>query len=1174
MKKSDTLYAIPYRARQAFIVQFSLALFFCFVAYASPGIAQNVLLKRVSVDLVDVSLKEALLEIEDKGEISFVYSGSQLPLDDQVTIQQENQSLGSLLDTLFGPIDIKYQVQGTNKHIVLSLKGSDTVPTGSDRVDIQIIQQDGTISGKVIDIEGIPLLGVTVLVKDTGRGTTTDMDGNYSILADQGEILEFRLVGFRTKEATIGMSTSLNMVLEEDIIALNEVVVSTGYQEIPKERATGSFVYADEERLDNQIGVISISEKIQGLIPGVLVEGNRIVIRGQSTINADASPVIVVDGFPTSLSLDDINPNDIDNITVLRDAAAASIWGVRASNGVIVITTKKGKTGSKPRFSYTSSLRITERPDISALRLADSHQYIDAELEALDRGWVNLTSADGNSGNSRVFEIYKKQYDGDISPEEAERLYNQLRANDSHGQSDLFFRNSISQQHDLSMSGATEVNNYYASLNIQDNTFESVGNSDTRVKFNLKNTYQIHPRIALDANISISYAKGAFNGVGTYSFVRQKPYELFVDGEGDYVPVYDAYRSVETNKELEELGYYDWNNNLKRDVDNGDNTTRSFSPKIITGLTAQLLDGLRYEGRFMYETRRYGNETFFNEEMYKTRDLINKFTTITGDGLEYQIPRGPLFEYTNTEMQSHTLRNQLIFSKNYKGTKHRVNALLGTEITKTKNNLEKGRYFNYDKNLLTYSLIDEKTLAEGVPGWNGFTQRLPAIWRPITETENRYFSYYFNGAYTYGDRYTFSASGRIDKSNLFGADANDRVTPLYSIGFSWNVANEDFFDVGFINALKIRATTGENGNVDKSTSKVLVATPETNSYSTGEQFLKIEFPENKELKWESTKSYNVGIDLGMFNNRLSLVADYYIKKSYDLLAYSEADPSLGFSSVYRNTASVGNKGIDIGLGARIFEGDFGWNLEFNISKNTNEVTKVYNPNPTVDNYLTGGYGRQIEGFPIDYIYNFRWAGLSNDGHPQIYDHEGNVYSSEDSEVDPQIEWLSYAGSTAPKYFGSVINTFRYKGLRLNTIFTYKFGHVMRLPTVYVRGSDLVLAEVDNRWRQPGDENRTDIPRMYDVAQQPFIRSQFSKANDHRTKSASFVRLNNVNLIYDFPKGILGKEIQSLQLQAQATNVALWTRNDRNIDPEAINLRYGDLSLPSPSIYTFGIRVGF
>ncbi|MBR9854331.1 MAG: SusC/RagA family TonB-linked outer membrane protein [Algicola sp.] len=1131
-------------------------------------------MKKVTVDLVDVSLKEALSEIEDKGEISFVYSGSQLPLNKQVTIQEENQSLGSLLNTLFMPFDIKYQVQGTNKHIVLSHNQTDIDNATLEYNDLLVEQQDGAIRGKVIDIGGIPLLGVTVLVKDTDRGTTTDMDGNYSIVAKEGEILEFRLVGFKTKEATIKGSAPINMVLEEDIIALNEVVVSTGYQEIPKERATGSFVFADEERLDNQVGVISISEKIQGLIPGVLVEGNRIVIRGQSTINADASPVIVVDGFPTSLSLDDINPNDIENITVLRDAAAASIWGVRASNGVIVITTKKGKTGSKPRFSYSSSLRITEQPDISALRLADSHQYIDAELEALDRGWVNLSSANGNSGNSRVFEIYKKQFDGDITPEEAERLYNQLRANDSHGQSDLFFRNSISQQHNLSMSGATEANNYYASLNIQDNKFQSVGNSDTRVKFNIKNTYQIHPKIALDANISISYARGAFNGASTYSFVRQKPYELFVDEQGGYVPVYDVFRSVERNEELQGLGYYDWNKNMKRDVDNSDNATRSFSPKIITGVTAELMDGLRYEGRFMYETRRYRNETFFNEEMYKTRDLINKFTTITGSGLEYQIPKGPLFEYTNTEMQSHTVRNQLIFSKNYNGTKHRVNALLGTEITKTKNNLEKGRYFNYDKNLLTYSLIDEKTLAEGVPGWNGFTQRLPAIWRPITETENRYFSYYFNGAYTYGDRYTFSASGRIDKSNLFGADANDRITPLYSVGLSWNVVNEDFFNLDFINTLKLRATMGENGNVDRSTSKVLVATPETNSYSTGEQYLKIDFPENKELKWESTKSYNVGVDLGMFNNRLSLVADYYIKNSYDLLAYSEADPSLGFSSVYRNTASVENKGIDLGLGARIFEGDFGWNFEFNISKNTNEVTKVYNPNPTVDNYLTGGYGRQIEGYPIDYIYNFRWAGLSEDGHPQIYDNEGNIYSSEDPELDPQIEWLNYAGSTAPKYFGSVVNTLRYKGFRLNTIFTYKFGHVMRLPTVYVRGSDLLLAEVDNRWRQPGDENTTDIPRMYDVAQQPFVRTQFSEANDNRTKSASFVRLNNVNLIYDFPKGILGKEIQSLQIQAQATNVALWTKNDRGIDPEAINLRYGDLSLPNPSIYTFGIRVGF
>lgn len=166
-----------------------------------------------------------------------------------------------------------------------------------------------------------------------------------------------------------------------------EVVVSTGYQKIPKERATGSFVIANEERLNTQVGVISIREKIQGLLPGVLVQGNSIVIRGQSTINANTQPAIIVDGFPTSLSLDDINPNDIESITVLRDAAAASIWGVRASNGVIVITTKRGDESSKPKFAYTTSLRITEMPEIGALQLANSSQYIDAELESLDRGW-------------------------------------------------------------------------------------------------------------------------------------------------------------------------------------------------------------------------------------------------------------------------------------------------------------------------------------------------------------------------------------------------------------------------------------------------------------------------------------------------------------------------------------------------------------------------------------------------------------------------------------------------------------------------------------------------------------------------------------------------------------------------------------------------------------------
>lgn len=1175
MKKSHTLYRIRDLAIQVYARQSAIMVIFGFLIGVNQMAAQNLLKREITVSLADVTLKEALNEIEKKGQISFVYSASQLPLSERVNVKNNRQTIENILNALLTPLDINYEVQGSNRHIVLSyVKNGTNKRQVNDVGAVSVNQNKKTVAGRVIDNKGVPVLGVTVVVKGTNTGTTSDIDGQYSIEVSHNQVLEFRLVGFKTKEIAVNGQSVINLVLEEDVISLDEVVVSTGYQEIPKERATGSFVFADEERLSNQVGVISIREKIQGLLPGVMVEGSSLTIRGQSTINANTQPAIVVDGFPTSLSLEDINPNDIESITVLRDAAAASIWGVRASNGVIVITTKTGQEGSKPMFTYTSSLRIDEIPDIDALQLANSRQYIDVELEGLDRGWMNLSSGNGNVGYSRVYEIYKMQYDGEISPEEAERRYDVLRGNNSYNQTDLFFRNSMSQQHDLSVSGATKTNNYYVSLNFQDNKFQSIGNQDSRIKLNIKNNYQVHPRIAISTNISISHIKSHSNGISMYSFARQKPYELFVDENGDYVPVYDGFRTIERNQELFEMGYYDWNNNLKRDVDNGDNSTVTFSPKIITGLTVDLIDGLRYQGSFMYETRRYRNEAFYNEEMYKTRDLINRFTRIASNGLENQIPRGPLFEFTNYNLESHTLRNQLVYSKNLDDNKHKINALLGTEITKIKNNQEKGRYFNYDKDLLTYSLIDEKTLAEGVVGWNGSTLYLPSIWRPITEAENRYFSYYFNGAYTYNNRYTFSASGRIDKSNLFGAAANDRITPLYSIGASWNVSNENFFKVDFINTLKIRATTGENGNIDKSTSKVLVATPATNSYSTGEGYLQVEYPENKELKWETTKTNNFGVDMGMFNNRISLSFDYYIRKSYDLLAFSEADPSLGFEKVYRNTASVENKGFDLSLSALIIDADFGWNVDFSLSKNKNEVTKVYSPNPTVDNYLTGGYTRQIQGYPIDYIYNYRWAGLSADGHPQIYDNANNIYSSENPDVNPEVDWLTYAGSTSPKYFGSFINGFRYKGLRLNTIFTYKFGHVMRLPTVYVRGVSHVLAEVDQRWRQPGDENTTDIPRMYDVLNEPYLRSQFANANDNRTKNASFIRLNNISLVYDFAKGVLGKEIKNLQLQAQVTNIGLWTKNDRDIDPEAIDLRYGHLRLPNPSVYTFGLKIGF
>lgn len=1132
----------------------------CCLHVSAGGVSQT-----VSFSGRDIGLKTVFEAVEKQTGFVFFYDGKLLESANPVTINARQLALEAFLQAVLKDQPLKYTIR--DKTILIARKKAEPV------VEVPLYVP---ITGIVRDTAGRPLPDVSVSVKGSAVSVKTDHNGRFTINAEPGQVLIFTSVNTESYELRIDNDTELSVRLRSRITQLNEVsILSTGYQSIPKERATGSFSSVEAKELDRQIAVSDIREKFKTLLPGVLMSGNDPIIRGKSTINGNQAPIIVIDGFPTELSLAALNPNDVERITVLRDAAAASIWGVRASNGVIVITTKQGKKNAngRPAFSFTSSVKMQEMPDIASLKLANSQAYVDVEIEALTKGWYNLNNPNNNMGNSRVYEIFRKRSRNEITEAEANAQYDLLRNNNSYAQDDLFFRKGIFQQYNLSASGATDVNRYYVSFNYQHNQPYSRGNNDQRMTLFIKNSYQFLPRLRLDADINLSFIKGENNGVLLDAFVLQKPYELFVDAQGNYVPVYDSYRTVERNKELQDKGYYDWNYNVKRDVDNSDNRNTNFAPRINLGVNYKILDGLSFDSKAQYERRNYKSEVFNNEEMYATRDLINKFTILTAGAVNNQIPRGPIYNMLVEELEAYSWRNQLKYDKELGEGLHRISAIAGTEVSRSLIKTNESRLHNYNKEKLTFTSINEKQLSEGVTNWNGLQAFYPLL-QPAREVENRYFSMYFNGSYTYADKYTFSTSGRIDKSNLLGVNVNDRMTPLYSIGLAWNVSKESFFTSTAVNDLKIRATMGVNGNVDKKTSRVLIGTPQKNTYSTGEDYLQILYPENKELKWESTRVNNLGVDMAMFRNRITVSLDLYNKKSFDLLGYVNADPSVGFQRIYKNTAEMKNNGFDLQLGADVLKGTVRWHTTLNLSYNRNKVTKVYNPSPTVDNYLTGGPGREIVGKPIDYFYSFNWAGLSAQGEPQAYNNKGEVVSWQSTTDLPTVDWLVYSGSTLPDYYGAFINTFSYKGFSLTPIITYRLGHVMRLPTTYIRSTSTILSDIERRWRKPGDEAFTDVPRLYDNANEPYARRQFYAMNSNRTASASFVRLSNLSLTYDFPARLTGRVFRNLQLQAQATDIALWTRNKEGIDPEAVSLRYGTLSPAVSSTYTLGLKVDF
>lgn len=1123
--------------------------------------------KVVSLSFEEVSAKQALEKIAKKANLKLMYNEERLPKDRLITIRDNSITLYDALWSILRGSGLRFAVSQSNQLIVFPAEKEEAIQTGS-------------IEGEIIDTEtGDPLPGANVFLKESRNiGTSTDEDGRYTLsdIETGTYILVATFVGYQRNEkevvVTENETAQVHFQMQPEAKQLEDVeVYSSGYQQISKERATGSYTSINNQDLDKQIGEINITDKLQGLLPGVQMTSDGITIRGKSTLNAGTDPLVVVDGFATELSLSSINPNDVEDITVLKDAAAASVWGARASNGVIVIETKSGSEDLQ--VSYSSSVRMQKQPDVSSLRLANSEQYIDAELEALDKGWYNLNNPDGNFGYSRVYEVYRAQHNGEISAAEAEERYNQLRNNNSYGQAGLFFKDGMYQQHNFSVSGATTRNQYFASLNYQNNDSYNRRANNRRVKFRVKNSFQFRPDLRFDANLSLSYRDNNSNGVSMYNFVRQKPYTHFVDESGNYIPKYTRDRSMETIKQYKEMGYYDWSENLKRDFDNSDVSSSSFTPQISAGIHYNVVEGVSVEMKLRYEKDFSNRDEYRNREMYYTRDLINRFTIVENGELVHQLPKGTIYNTRSSELDSYSFRGQANLDRTFNDM-HEITALMGGEIRNTQTHSEERRYFGYDRQRLTYSHIDAETLTSGVQAYDGSQANLPQLFDPIREDINRFVSAYFNGSYTYNEKYTITASGRIDQSNLFGADINDRLTPLYSVGFAYNISQEDFFNVGFVDNLVFRGTAGENGNVDKQTSKALVAEPDRNDFSTGEDNLMISNPENDELKWESTRTYNVGFDLAILR-RLSMSLDLYRKHSYDLLGTVESDPTTGFNTVYKNTSEVENKGYELSINADLIQHqNFNWNLILNLSHNQNKVTKLYNPNPTVNNYLRGGFSRQVDGKPIDHLHNLRWAGLSETGEPQIYDDKGNIVQWDENAADPTLDWVNYSGSTSPQYFGSIVNSFQFKGLSVTPYLTYQLGHLMRMPTTFIRGHGQLLAQIDDRWREPGDEEHTDIPRMYDSPSDPFQRRQFFEMTDNQTQSASYIRLNKLSITYELPQTLTGNYFRNLELQAQGTNLWLWTKNSEGIDPRGINLRRGDLSLPPQTTYTLGINIDF
>lgn len=1142
-----------------------------FLLSSQGAFAQNT---KLSVTEKSVSLKNLIEKVEKMSGYNFFYNAQFVDVNQKVSINKKDVGLEELLAEIFKGTGIRYKI--VDKQVVLSpanMVAGDVVKNGngSQQPENKKETAQRVAKGVVYDENGVSIPGASVTVKSTSVGVATNSKGEFSIILPPGRvIISISCVGYQAQDVQyFGKDIIVN--LKPDLKKIDEVVV-TGYQTISKERATGAFARVTGETMERQ-SLKNILTKLEGQTSGVLFDASgNVTIRGISTLRGEKTPLIVVDGFPIEGSLENVNPNDVESITVLKDAAAASIWGARAANGVIVIVSKRNGEKGATKVEFSSSVSISSRPDLFDLKVAPTSSFLELEKFLADNNWQSLPTATNAYPVTDGMDTYLSLKTGQLTQEQADAKIAGLRGVDVRKEfSDLFLRRAVRSQYNLAVSGSGEKNSYYMSLNYDNDKSTSKRNDNSRLLSSLRMTSIISNRIKVNAGLTAGIRKNIENGISLKDIGQIPQYQTIVDKDGRYVPQPRSYYQ-KTKDDLVAKGYpYNWDYNLKQEYDNSNKKTINTDLKMNAGVNLALFEGVSLDGGVQYEWGDIKSDNLYNENTYTVRSQVNDFTYISNGKVISNLPKGAIFIQKYGNYSAFTTRAQLNINRTLWSDKHALNAIAGIELRKVQDESSNLKKYGYDPQSLQYVAVNSTVLYPTAMGRSRSIGDATAF----ADNENRFVSYYTNAGYTYSDRYTLTASARLDDSNLFGADTKYRNVPLWSAGVNWQIHKEKFFKVAAINRLNLRLTYGTNGNVDKTTSPYLIAGV-GKDFDDQHLFAYVQNPQNPTLRWEKTAVTNVGVDYILFNDRVSGSLEYYYKYSTDLLGDVSLNSTYGFSSALMNTAEMKNKGIDCNVNVLVVNKAIKWNTGINFSYNKNEVVKVEMPSLTVGGYR---YGSPMVGKPIGYMYSYQWAGLSADGFPQIYNEKNEILSYQQSLTDPK--GLHYDGNTIPKYYGSWQNEISYKGLMLSMLVTYKFGYKFRRSTISYRSliasvdRNFVHEDFDKRWRQPGDEKFTDVPKIPQNSNElSSYFEQYAFGSTNTVEDGSHIRFKEVILSYDLPKHIIRPAyLRSLNVGFQVRNLGVILFNKSGIDPEVSPILLGS-GLPMKPEYTFSIKAIF
>lgn len=1171
----------PIAMRIILILLFTVVTCFCLDASAQS----------ITMSKTDATLESIFREIRKQAGYEFFYKNEWMAKAKRVSISVTNASIDQVLSICFNDQPFTYEI--VNKTIVLkekAVKKNETDDKKEKVVDIK---------GTVVDENNKPVAGATVNVKGTNKATATDNNGEFSLNGIvESAILIVSALNLETVEVKVAGRLEVLVATKTKVAELEGVAVTmnTGYQSIPKERATGSFVHVDNKLLNRSVST-GILDRLDGVTSSLIFNKNKlasneqlgITIRGRSTLDAkvSADPLIVLDNFPYEGSLDNINPNDIESITLLRDAAASSIWGARAGNGVIVITTKKGRFNQKMRVDFNSNITVSEKPDLFySKNFLSGKAFAEIEEFLFNKGYFDndLLNTQNWPVVSPSVEVLNRKRLGLISSTQAQQQIDSLTNNDiRQQQNEYIYRKAINRQLAVSIRGGTQNTSYFFSVGYDDNARNIVKNHYSRLTINSLNTFTPVKRLEITAGLlyTIAYTSnpdlGSMGGLNVgnskYSIL---PYAKIADRNGNAIAVVKDYRQSYKDS-MTSIGFLNWNYYPLDEYYNVKDETRLNDILLRVGVKYSPVKHLSLE--VQYQLKKGNQENIFlrGENSYYTRNLINKFASRNSSTgvFTYNFPRGSILSISESNLTSNNLRGQTNFKKNF-GSIHDITAIAGAEVRETVTQGFSRQSYGYDEE--TGNAANNLNFNNSFSTNPGGSQALPKPSVSLNNTILRFLSFYANAAYTFNHKYSLSISGRKDGANIFGVKANDRITPLWSAGASWDIKNESFYKLKWLPDLKLRFSYGYSGNVYNG-SAYLIGQYSINSI-TALQSLRIVTPPNPNLSWERVRTINMGIDFGINDKVLTGSVEVYRKDGLDLIENAPLTASTGFSSFKGNAASTRTNGIDLILNSKNINGGFSWSTNFLLSFLKDKVVKfdeIYSPIqlaiPIATNEPSGAGLLAVVGKPLYGVYSYKWNGVDASGDPlgEIGGHSSKDYAA--IIANTTMEDLVFHGSSRPNLFGAIRNNFEWKKLQVSFNITYKLDYYFRRNSVSLNYQDILQQLNEDylyRWQKPGDEMFTNIPAPIYPANSN--RNRFYAGSAILVEKADHIRLQDVSISYDL-SGIstIKKIFNTLQVYGYMNNLGIiWKANKKGIDPDYAT--YG--AIPNSRGYSLGIRASF